>query len=151
MQTVATSNVDFTPSQANHWRNDTVDLTSYANSMALIRFANINDFGNNIYIDNVNVENDNIAGITTVTKAATIALYPNPATSEVNFQIKNLPSKNLGVSLLDSQGREVAVRNFERTGELFNHTFDVRSYRKGIYMLRITGDEKTYVLRLTVL
>ncbi|MBK9542826.1 MAG: S8 family peptidase [Bacteroidetes bacterium] len=151
LQTVATSNVDFTPSQANHWRNDTVDLTSYANSMALIRFANINDFGNNIYIDNVNVENDNIAGITTVTKAATIALYPNPATSEVNFQIKNLPSKNLGVSLLDSQGREVAVRNFERTGELFNHTFDVRSYRKGIYMLRITGDEKTYVLRLTVL
>ncbi|HRH67059.1 MAG TPA: S8 family serine peptidase, partial [Bacteroidia bacterium] len=119
LETVATSNTDFSPFAANNWRNDTVDLTAFANHFALIRFVNINDYGNNLYIDNVNIENDNLAGTGTVIHPVVISLFPNPASGECSVQIKNMPSRKLSFSLLDCQGKEVMLQNVENTGDVF--------------------------------
>ncbi len=45
----------FIPQAAGDWRTETVDLTSYNGSMILLRFVAINDYGNNLYIDNVSI------------------------------------------------------------------------------------------------
>ncbi len=151
LQTVATSNVDFTPSQASDWRNDTVDLTTWAHSLALLRFANINDFGNNLYIDNINIENDNVAGTGTLNKLSTLAAYPNPSTGAMQVKINNLPSSKLSLIVFDSQGRAVVNKSFANTSDAFTHNLDLKSFGKGIYFLRVTGDSKSYMLRLTII
>lgn len=52
---------------------------------------------------------------------------------------------------MDSQGREVLIRNFEKTSDVFTQMLDVSKCTKGVYMLRITGDEKVYNLRVAIL
>jgi hypothetical protein len=46
-----------TPSEPTKWRDETIDLTSYviAGKKMIIKFRNTNAFGNNIFIDDINV------------------------------------------------------------------------------------------------
>lgn len=51
----ATTNA-FTPTTAAQWRSETVDLTPYVgNSSVWIAFRNLAGYGNNLYVDNINV------------------------------------------------------------------------------------------------
>jgi PKD repeat protein len=45
----------FEPTLASQWRTDSLDLSSLAGSTAVIRFVNINDYGNALYLDNIRV------------------------------------------------------------------------------------------------
>ncbi len=47
----------YTPGAASDWRRDSVDLSGFAGGRLLIRFTNVCGYGNNLYIDNVNIEN----------------------------------------------------------------------------------------------
>jgi PKD repeat protein len=66
--------VAFSPT-AGQWRRDTVSLATYAGvSHALLRFENTSDWGNFVYLDNINVKNIPVA-------AAPVADFTLSATS----------------------------------------------------------------------
>lgn len=46
-------NNEYIPTGAGHWRRDTIDLSAYAGSSVKIRFVNITDGGNALYLDNI--------------------------------------------------------------------------------------------------
>ncbi len=52
------SGVQWMPSGPEEWKNVNIDLTSYLDQKVWIRFVNINDFGNNLYIDNISLDGD---------------------------------------------------------------------------------------------
>ncbi len=41
------------PSFKNHWRTERIDLEAYRGSTVSFKFENINDFGNNLFLDNI--------------------------------------------------------------------------------------------------
>ncbi len=45
----------FIPTSSAEWRTETVNLSAYAGKMIILRFVSTNDYGNNLYIDNVSV------------------------------------------------------------------------------------------------
>jgi PKD repeat protein len=56
LATVPASTSEFLPNSASQWVADTVDLSAYLGDTVIISFTTINDFGNNLYIDNINVD-----------------------------------------------------------------------------------------------
>src|SRR5690606_22482910 len=46
----------FVPSSPAHWRNETVQLTGFDNSDVIVKFVVTADYGNNLYIDNINLD-----------------------------------------------------------------------------------------------
>jgi PKD repeat protein len=55
LATTANSTTTFTPNNAAQWRNETINLTPFVGDFVSIRFVNVNDYGNNVYIDNINI------------------------------------------------------------------------------------------------
>ncbi|MBU0489264.1 MAG: PKD domain-containing protein [Bacteroidetes bacterium] len=52
--TTANTN-EFTPSLATQWRMETVDLTQFSGNGVVVKFVSTNDYGNNLYIDDINI------------------------------------------------------------------------------------------------
>jgi hypothetical protein len=51
-----TSSASWAPTTSAHWREETIDLSAYAGKVVTIKFENTNDYGNNLYIDKINLE-----------------------------------------------------------------------------------------------
>lgn len=68
LATASDQSNSFRPSAANEWRSDTIMLRGLSSS-AIIRFVSVNGYGNNIYLDNIN--------LTKILKPSASFLAPN--------------------------------------------------------------------------
>jgi len=58
LRTVATNQTgDWKPAAANNWRHETISLNSYLGNTIRLKFTTTNRGGNNIYIDNIKMDN----------------------------------------------------------------------------------------------
>lgn len=85
---------------ASQWRTETVSLAAFASqTQVLFRFKNVSATGNNIYIDNINI--DMATGVNDVDLGKTVlSLSPNPVT-DVSILTVNTTNKNRDNVLLE--------------------------------------------------
>ncbi|MBC7776607.1 MAG: PKD domain-containing protein [Phycisphaerae bacterium] len=78
---------------ASHWRTETVSLAAFASQpQVLFGFKNVTGTGNNIYVDNINI--DMSTGINDVgISNTTVSLSPNPV-NDVSILTVNTTTKN---------------------------------------------------------
>ena len=50
----------FEPTTAGEWALNDIDLSAYDGQAVVIRFVNINDYGNRLYLDNITLENNGV-------------------------------------------------------------------------------------------
>ncbi|MEM6804398.1 MAG: PKD domain-containing protein, partial [Bacteroidota bacterium] len=76
--------------------------------------------------------------------------YPNPATEKLNVEFDNSSGKHLNLTILNSLGQTVHMRQIEgsKTDGLLK--LNIANYAKGIYFIRLTDNEKSQVLRVMV-
>ena len=55
LATTGAINDQFSPTDADQWRAELIDLNAFAGEKCIVRFVSTNAFGNNLYIDNINV------------------------------------------------------------------------------------------------
>jgi len=55
LATGANQSTEFFPSQASDWRTETIDLTAYSGKSIVLKFVGINDYSNNLFIDDINI------------------------------------------------------------------------------------------------
>lgn len=58
LASVPTTNTsNWEPTSANDWKNEVISLANYSDQVITLKFVNVNGFGNNIYLDNINIFN----------------------------------------------------------------------------------------------
>ena len=140
----------FTPAAASEWRQETVDLTPYRGRSVVIRFIGRNQYGNNLYLDNVLV-NDGVLSLTSAANAVGFEAWPNPTPSGTALNLR-LPAFTGTVSLrlIDALGRVVWQDAVRQTGAPLERTLRA-GLAPGLYDLLYTPAGGTPAARHLVL
>jgi PKD repeat protein len=137
----------FVPTLASQWRQETLDLRPYLPSTAptqprtlLVRFANLNDNGNSVYVTNVRVaERMASAAGTARHTAATLTASPVPFGGSLTVGINALAAGPATLQLLDAVGREVRHEAFALRAGAQQVQLNTENLPGGVYVLRLSG------------
>ena len=112
LATTPSSTSDFTPSSPDQWRNESIDLSLYIGQNNLqLAFVGFNDWGNNLYVDNISLTTSPIHDVTLKQVIA-----PAPVTC-LNQSSPKLHIKNAGT--LISFLKVVAIINGQTSTQSF--------------------------------
>ncbi len=138
------------PSQ---WADAYIDLNAYNYSPELlVRFHGTSDFGNNVYIDDIKVENSVYISVNEDKMLSTVKVFPNPSSKGyTNVELELTNEEYVSVSLTDLSGKLVASP-FEGNLEMGKHRLpvDLSNLEAGVYMAEITIGNNKKVERLVV-
>jgi len=130
----------FTPTSASDFRQECVNLNSYGNSAALfVRFTNDNNYGNNIYIDDISISSTSCTSGLDEEEQVSFEVFPNPATDVINI-IFNAKTADYVVSLMDIQGRIVSTMNLNNASGSQTLAFGTENLAKGSYVVAISSN-----------
>lgn len=141
----------WTPASASEWRKDSVVLTSFIGQNIVVRFVNINGFGNSMHIDNINIQQNVALGINNLTaQQFGVSVFPNPSTGKVYIHNENFTGKNLSVNVTDTKGFSIKKMNIDfntiKTVEL-----NLSDFAKGVYFVEMCSNEKVFKTKLVIL
>lgn len=137
----ATTNA-FTPTSG-QWRTETIDLSSYLGNDVIVKFECVNDWENNMYLDNINIDGLATAVEDVAMKNDEILVYPNPSTGIINISAKN---KISSIKIYSHMGK--IVKNY---GNLSNqHQLDLSLLSKGVYFISILSNDKTTTSKIVL-
>lgn len=138
----------FNPVSTN-WRNETVSLDAFLGQPELmIQISAISGYGNNIYIDNVNIT-DGTTSVPLLATSSAVELYPNPAKGEAYLNLNLIKPSDLNVSIYNSLGAEVATYSYNgfASGVI---RLDISNLAKGNYVVNVRSNEGVVTKKLMV-
>lgn len=123
---------------ASLWRTDFVDLSPYADSIILLRFANIGHNGHQLYLDNIGIA-DSLATVKTIETSPTTILsrvFPNPTTGDLVIALENPNAEPVKLELRNAQG-QIVRSEIKTVWETPQYKWSLEGLASGIYMLNI--------------
>jgi hypothetical protein len=99
----------FLPTQASHWREETLILDDLANNPehVIVRFEFVSGGGNNFYIDDIQLDMV-LSDQAPIAPSAQFTVYPNPGDGNFNISFSNSQASDVRIWLTDLSGRTVA-------------------------------------------
>lgn len=142
----------FVPQSANQWRTETVDLSAWDGATdIMVRFDVTSAYGNNLYLDNINIAGVFVSGVEDAILDGNVNVYPNPATSEVNVDFTLTKANKVSVNVYDVTGKLVAtLLNSEVLGAGVQNVQWNNPASTGLYFLNITTEEGTITRKVSV-
>jgi len=143
----------FTPT-ASQWRTECIDLSSYVGqNKVFVKFVGLSDYGNNIYVDNINLNTNSCAsGIEEgVSLLSPITLFPNPANESVTVNFLLVDKSNVVVNVYNTLGELVSTEN-KGNMSVGQQTIAISTevLANGMYTVELVAGENKSVSRLSV-
>lgn len=139
----------FTPN-ANQWRTETVDLNSFAGeSKVFFKFHAISNWGNNCYIDDINISQS--SGVKEVSNTNFINVFPNPSSNYTTVEILFEKSENINLAVYNMLGKKVLTLDniFMKTG---SNTININTQGldNGVYFMNLYIGGKIFTEKITI-
>lgn len=137
--------VSWSPSSADHWRTETIDLTDFLGENVMFRFVNICGYGNSTFIDNIN-----ISGVVSTSdyETSTFSMYPNPADKQVNLYFENI-EENSSLRIFNLLGQPVFSQTSLSAKESWI-VIDVSNLASGVYFVSLRNGNTETTKKLVV-
>jgi hypothetical protein len=122
------------------WRAETVSLSAFAGAPeVLVNFRALSDYGNNMYIDDINITG--AVGIDENTFTQSVNVYPVPSKGIVFVDLSNVKSTSATISITDITGKLVNQFNATLSGEPIS--IDLNNQQSGTYFVNVkTADQE---------
>lgn len=112
MTTSSTSTGNFTPANNGDWESVAIDLSTYLGSTSIqVAFVGVNDYGNNIYIDNISLITSNDTSVK-LKQINTPTIVSGSAAQPLNITVKNIGGitiNELSISYAIDSGSAIQV------------------------------------------
>ena len=144
LMTVDENQSDWWAPGCGDWTQLNFDLSAYYGETTLIRFVGVNGWGNNFYLDNVEVDGVNVVGMAEMLSEGDARVYPNPATDQLFLQTS---FNKVAVQILDLSGKTVFQSREYPSGL---HRVSVEGLSDGIYFVRLTSQNGERVEKLVI-
>jgi hypothetical protein len=150
LATIAASTNDYLTPAVGDFRQECVNLNGMAFATLYVKFKGYNGYGNNIYLDNIEITNQDCNGSTTQLdeiKNSNIQLYPNPSNGRSTLMF--------GAELL----QDAKVNVYNALGELVHQQWLIRNtqqmdlqgeFAEGVYMIAVQSGNTISHLRWVV-
>lgn len=119
------------------WRTDSIDLGAYKNQPeVMLLFTTNSNWGNNLYLDNMNIISYSTVGINKQQNLTGITIYPNPSSGKIRIEGLNSTGVSTDISVINVLGQEVlnqSISNEQST------TIDLSEYSQGTYFVNISS------------
>jgi hypothetical protein len=151
LSTLAASQTRYAYPGAADWRANTVNLSAYDNmNDVVIRFRGTSAYGNNLFVDDINVSGATAVEDIQAEEAAEARIMPNPVRDNMflEFTMNKATDANINIiNALGQQIQQVANSSFQGTNTLEINTSNLAS---GVYFLNITSETGTTTKRFVV-
>lgn len=134
LQTVPDQGYWWEPTDCSDWSvNNLIDISNHVGNNVMLRFVGINGYGNNFYLDNINIlENANGIG---ESSEPFLQVYPNPTKGKFKIDYSfNAP--NIQLNMSNVLGERVFSRIL--AGENGSSIISTEDLENGIYFLSLT-------------
>ena len=116
---------------ADAYETQAVDLSQFAGQeKVIVKFAFTSAYGNNIWIDNINISNQEVS--IEENEDNSIAIFPNPAKEVLNITSEKAINQ---IDIYDVNGK--LVKSYTNV----NNTINIKDLATGVYMLNITTED----------
>lgn len=137
---------NWSPNSPNNWRNEQIDLSNFLGEYIILRFVNINGYGNSTFIDNINIE----GALSNVSfQAGEFVMFPNPASNEVFIQFYNNSSNNAEIKINNALGQMIFNTNTLLNAEN-RATVNTSGFASGMYFVTIKNGDQTQIKKLII-
>ncbi|MBA3679892.1 MAG: T9SS type A sorting domain-containing protein [Bacteroidetes bacterium] len=137
---------------ATQWKSVLVNMSAYAsNPNLLVKFVATSDYGNNMYVDNINLTQANPTAIkANATNEVSFEVYPNPTKGETNLNITAVVEGKANVTVLNALGQIVLNKQVDLNVGVNAIQLDATQFASGLYNVMVESKNGSMVKKLTV-
>ena len=125
------------------WRTDSIDLTAFTDSLILMRFVNISNNGQQLYLDNIQIA-DSLSIVKTrdINSSRVFSkIYPNPVSDNLIIEIDNTSIQTIKLELLNKQGQTVKYET-KTSWDTPQYQWSMQGLPPGVYLLNIYNNQR---------
>ncbi|MFN0202735.1 MAG: T9SS type A sorting domain-containing protein, partial [Bacteroidia bacterium] len=136
-----------TPSQ---WRRDSVNINIFSGVVEeiLFVFRNIGNWGQRMYIDNINIELLPTVGIENNLSDKNVQLYPNPNNGHFSLELIDLEG-NTTITVMDILGKVVNQQQIDASRQSFVE-YELNEISKGTYLVKVENAKGNLVKKVVI-
>jgi hypothetical protein len=102
----------------------------------LIKFVGKSGYGNNLYLDNINLRYGVVNKLNELSDESALIVYPNPAQNQINVSYSGTTDHVVSMTLTDLYGRVYYSKDFAKN-EKINDIIQTKTLASGFYMLNL--------------
>lgn len=152
LATAPDTTASFIPT-ATEWRTDSISLNAFLGNGIQLAFDNVGHYGQNIYIDNVNIKVTIPPNLSSeqISKAGKITVYPNPATNEITIAGDGINGNKVTVTCYNILGVPIAHKTEYLNNGILNTILNVANLPRGLYEIRVQSETSESFIEKVVL